>query len=465
MLHTAPHILVVDDDQSIRDVLAIVFRKEGYRVEEAINARDALKKLKNDSFDLIVSDIKMPDLSGIELLKKVKAIHPEMPFVLITAFASTNDAVEAMKIGAEDYITKPFNLDELRITMDKILHKTSLERENVELRSRLEEKERFENIIGSNPRMIKIFELIDAVAMTDSTVLVCGESGTGKELIARAIHNKSQRRDRKFVSINCGALPENLLESELFGHKKGAFTDACQDKEGLFEVASSGTLFLDEIAEMSQKMQVKLLRAIQEKTIRRVGSNNEIQVDVRIIAATNRDLVERMRDGEFRADLYYRLNVIAINVPPLRERRDDIPLLAHHLLAATNKRFGKNIKGLEQEALDLFINYPWPGNVREMENIIERTVALEKGEYITPATLPQDLVFNISAQSQPQVNWMDLLQENSLHFSTYIDDLSKNILLKALEINNWNVKKTSEQLKLNYRSMRYLIEKYHLRTE
>jgi two-component system, NtrC family, response regulator PilR len=464
MLHSPPHILIVDDDQSVRDVLAIVFRKEGYRIDEAINAGDALKKLKNCEFDLIVSDIKMPDLSGIELLKKVKSIHPEMPFVLITAFASANDAVEAMKLGAADYITKPFDLDELRVTMDKILRKTSSEHENVELKTSLEDKDRFENIIGSNPRMLKIFELIDAVAMTNSTVLISGESGTGKELIARAIHNKSPRRDRKFVSINCGALPENLLESELFGHRKGAFTDAYQEKEGLFEVASSGTLFLDEIAEMSQKMQVKLLRAIQEKIIRRVGGNSEIQIDVRIIAATNRDLVERMNSGEFRSDLYYRLNVIAIQVPPLRERHDDIPVLVHHLLAATNERFNRAIKGVEKEVMNLFVNYPWPGNVRELENIIERAVALEKGEYITPTNLPQELVYNISAQSQPQVNWLDLLRENRLHFSDYIDELSRSILLKTLEMNGWNVKKASEHLKLNYRSMRYLIEKYHLKT-
>ncbi len=463
MQPAAPRILIVDDDQSVRDVLSIVFRKQGYQIEEARDAGDALGKLKNRSFDLIVSDIKMPDLSGIDLLRKVKSLRPELPFVLITAFASTNDAVEAMKLGAEDYITKPFNLDELRITMDKILRKKSLEQENVELKARLQDKERYENIIGSSPAMVRIFDLIDTVAQTDSTVLISGESGTGKELIARAIHNKSNRRERTFVSINCGALPENLLESELFGHKKGAFTDAYQDKEGLFEVASSGTLFLDEIAEMTQKMQVKLLRALQEKVIRRVGSNHEVPVDVRIIAATNRDLTERLNSGEFRSDLYYRLNVIAIQLPPLRERRDDIPVLVQHFLADTNRRFNRDIRGLEKGVLDLFVNYPWPGNVRELENVIERAVTLEKGEFITPASLPQELVFNIGAECLPRTSWPDLLEKGQLNFTRYIDELSRSILLKALEMGNGNAKQAAAWLHLPVRSMRYLIDKYGLK--
>ena len=307
---------------------------------------DALKKLKGRNFDLVISDIRMPDLNGIELLKKIKTHDQELPVIMITAYAATNDAIEAMKLGAEDYIMKPFNLDELKIIITKSLHKKNIERENVELKEKLSDKENFENIVGADPKMRKIFELIDTMAQTDSTVLISGESGTGKELIARAIHSQdASRGDQKFVSINCGALPENLLESELFGHKKGAFTDAYQDKEGLFEAANQGTLFLDEISEMSQKMQVKILRAIQEKVIRRVGGNQEIAVDVRIITATNRDLVESIEKGEFRSDLYYRLNVISIKVPPLRERKEDIPILMQYFLQRYNKKFAKNISG------------------------------------------------------------------------------------------------------------------------
>ena len=285
MLQQVTNILIVDDDRSLRKMLAFVLGKEGYGVEEAVNGVDALKKLKGRNFDLVISDIRMPDLNGIELLKKIKTHDPEMPVIMITAYATTNDAIEAMKLGAEDYIMKPFSLEELKIIINKSLHKKNIERENVELKEKLSDKEKFENIVGADPKMRKIFELIDTIAQTDSTILISGESGTGKELIARAIHGKSSRSGQKFISINCGALPENLLESELFGHKKGSFTDAYQDKEGLFETANHGTLFLDEISEMSQKMQVKVLRAIQEKVIRRVGGNQEIQVDVRIITA------------------------------------------------------------------------------------------------------------------------------------------------------------------------------------
>ena len=297
MLQPAVNILIVDDDRSLRKMLSFVLAKEGYQVDEAVSGMDALKKLKGRKYDLVISDIRMPDLNGIELLKKIKTHEQDLPVIMITAYAATHDAIEAMKLGAEDYIMKPFNLEELKIIINKSLHKKNIEKENVELKQQLSARDNFENIVGSDPQMRKIFELISTVAQTDSTVLISGESGTGKELIARAIHAKSRRAEQKFVSINCGALPENLLESELFGHKKGAFTDAYQDKEGLFESASLGTLFLDEISEMSQKMQVKVLRAIQEKIIRRVGGNKEIVVDVRIITATNRDLAESIEKG------------------------------------------------------------------------------------------------------------------------------------------------------------------------
>lgn len=457
-------VLIIDDDSSIRNMLSIVLKNEGYEVDAVESAIVALKKLKKETVDLIISDIKMPEISGIELLRKVKSIDREIPVIMITGFGSTNDAVEAMKIGAEDYINKPFNLEELKIIINKSMHKKTIEKENVELKSKLSDKEKFENIVGKNPRMLKIFELIDTISKTDSTVLISGESGTGKELIARAIHNKSSRSDNDFVSINCGALPENLLESELFGHSKGAFTDAYREKVGLFEMADRGTLFLDEIGEMSQPMQVKLLRAIQEKKIRRVGSNNEIDIDVRIISATNKDLMDSMNKGQFRSDLFYRLNVISINIPPLKERKDDIPLLMHHFLNDINERFNKRIEGYEREVIDLFLNYPWPGNVRELENFVERSVALEKENYVTTKSLPKELVYNTSPRVESADRIDVLMAENKFNFNEYMDKISKQILVKALEKNHSNLKKTAEMLKLNYRSLRYLISKYNLKT-
>jgi len=463
MLEKKVKILLVDDDQSIRSMLSIVLQKEGYEIQEAESGMLALKKLKNNDFQLVISDIKMPDINGIELLKKIKELFPLLPVIMITAFASTNDAVEAMKLGAEDYVIKPFNLDELRIIIRKSLHRKDIEEENIELRGRLEEQSRFENIISANMRMRKIFDVIDTIAQTDSTVLVTGESGTGKELIARAIHHKSNRKNASFVSINCGALPENLLESELFGHRKGSFTDAYQEKTGLFEVADGGTLFLDEIAEMSQNMQVKLLRAIQERIIRRVGGNEEISFDVRIIAATNRNLITSINEGTFRKDLYYRLNVISIDVPPLRERREDIRDLMIDFLNRFNKKLNKSIKGFSGRTLNYFLNYSWPGNVRELENYIERAVALEKNEYISPDVLPVEMIHNLPEISTAEEDWQTLMRNSDLDFLKYIDDISKKILATALDLNSNNLKKTADALRLNYRSLRYLIEKFNLK--
>lgn len=456
-------ILLVDDDDSLRDMLSIVLKKEGYDVVSLENAMLALKILKKRSFDLIISDIKMPGISGIRLLSKIKSINNEIPIIMITAYASTNDAVEAMKLGAENYITKPFNLDELKIIIDKALYKKNIERENVELRLKLSKEDKFEDIIGNSSKMLKIYELIDNISKTDSNVLITGESGTGKELIARAIHSKSLRAAENFVSINCGALPENLLESELFGHIKGSFTDAYRDKMGLFEQAEQGTIFLDEIAEMSQKMQVKLLRAIQERKIRRVGGNLEKEIDVRIISATNKDLEISMKESEFRADLFYRLNVIPIKVPPLRERRDDIPLLMQHFLDKINKKFGKNIESFEERVIDLYMNYSWPGNVRELENFVERGVALEKSNIIRMENTPTDIIYDVSGGKIDREDLTTLLYEGDFDFYRYIDNISKNIILKALSMNNSNIKKTAEMLKLSYRSLRYLISKYKLK--
>lgn len=461
MLQKEIRILVVDDDPSIRNMLEIVLKKNNYDVILATDGREALELLKKKTFDLVISDIKMPDISGISLLQRLKTSNPEIPVIMITAFASTNDAVEAMKLGAEDYITKPFNLEELKMIIEKSLYKKDIERENIQLKQRLYEKEKFENIIGKSTGMKKIFELIDTIAATDSTVLIVGESGTGKELIAKAIHSKSKRSENKFVSINCGALPETLLESELFGHTKGAFTDAHREKVGLFQVADQGTLFLDEISEMSQNMQVKLLRALQEKRIRRVGSNEEVDIDVRIISATNKDLMNSIQKNEFRADLFYRLNVIPIMVPPLRERKVDIPLLMEYFLSQFSVKFDKGIEGFQKEVMDHFLNYGWPGNVRELENVVERAVALEKDNVLSLTSLPKELVYSVPHTTTDDLN--SLLNGDNFHFNEYIDGIKKSIILKSLELNNFNIKKSAAMLKLQYRSLRHLIDKFQLK--
>jgi DNA-binding NtrC family response regulator len=405
----------------------------------------------------------MPEIGGIELLTKIKSIDADIPVIMITAYASTEDAVEAMKLGAEDYVTKPFNIEELKIVIQKSIYKKDIEKENIALKTRLIQKEKAGGIIGSSPSMLSIYELIDTVARTDSTVLIAGESGTGKELIAKAVHEKSERNRHAFVSINCGALPENLLESELFGHSRGAFTDAYRDKKGLFEVAHKGTLFLDEIAEMSQKMQVKLLRAIQERIIRRVGSNEEISVDTRIISATNKDLLSEMKKGSFRSDLFYRLNVISIRVPPLRERKDDIPLLMQYFLKIFNERFNKKIEGFDHDVFDVMRRYSWPGNIRELENYVERAVALEKEKTIGLGSLSTELMYNVAGGHVGADDIDALLSEGKFLFTEYIDGISKKIIFRALEINNSNIKQTAEMLNLSYRALRYLIEKFSIK--
>ncbi len=404
----------------------------------------------------------MPDISGIDLLQKVKSINPELPFILITAFSSTNDAIEAMKLGADDYITKPFNLDELKIIINKSIYKKNIEQENIDLKLELSKHSSFEKIVGSTPQMLKIFELIKTIAKTDSTVLIEGESGTGKELIANAIHTQSLRNNNEFISINCGAIPESLLETELLGHEKGAFTDAFKEKKGLFEYADKSTLFLDEIGEMPHQMQVKLLRAIQERKIRRVGSNKEIDIDVRIIASTNKDLKEEMEKNNFRSDLFFRLNVISITVPSLSSRKDDIPALMSHFLKIFNDKFNKNIIGFNKDVINLFLNYSWPGNIRELENYIERTVALEQSSSITKSTLPDELIYSISEKSILSQDLTELLN-NEFDFTEYIDNISKTIVIKALDLNNNNLSQTATNLKLSYRSLRYLIDKYKIR--
>ncbi len=455
-------VVIVDDDNNLRNMLNIVLKKEGYEVITYSNGNEFLKHLKKINPVLVISDIKMPDINGIDLLKKIKEIRYNLPVMMITAYKSTYDAVEAMKLGAEDYIIKPFDIDELLKRVKKAIETRELKKENISLKAELG-SDRYYSIIGETKSMKDIFELVDNIAETDSTVLITGESGTGKELIARKIHRRSNRRNENFVSINCGALPENLLESELFGYVKGAFTDAYRDKKGLFEVAHKGTLFLDEIAEMSQNMQVKLLRAIQEKKIRRLGDGEERDVDVRIISATNKDLFKELQKGNFREDLFYRLNVISIYLPPLRERREDIPLLMEHFLKIFNKRFNKDIKGFDSRVYDLFMNYKWYGNVRELENFVERAVALEKGDIITIDSLPKEIRNQNMYVKRDDDNIAELMLNNDFNFTEYMDGIEKNIIQKALELSNYNLKEASKLLKISYRSTRYYVKKFNIK--
>src|SRR5581483_10791548 len=370
-------ILIVDDERSMRELLQLVFRRAGYQVIVAENGNDALDRIKKDVIDIVVSDVKMPDSNGIELLKQIRALSSETVFVLMTAFATIETARQAFKLGADDFIQKPFDVEELKIIVRNALERKQLRQENALLKRELRERNSVKNLIGRSPRMQAVYDMIQIVASNTSTVLITGESGTGKELVARALHDCGPRASAAFVSVNCGAFTETLLESELFGYMKGAFTGAVGNQKGLFEAASGGSIFLDEIGEMSLAMQVKLLRVIQERKIRRVGGTEEISIDVRIIAATNRDLNKLMEEGRFREDLFYRISVIPIELPALRQRREDIRELAFHFLDKFKRSSGKPNLQISEEALRYLDSYSFPGNVRQLEHIIERAVALE----------------------------------------------------------------------------------------
>jgi DNA-binding NtrC family response regulator len=384
-----PSILVVDDEKDICMALNILLTKEGYLVKEAYNGEHAIDRLREENFDVVMTDIRMEKMDGFEVLKQAQKISPETSVVMMTAFASVGSAVEAMRAGAADYITKPFINDEIRLTIKKLLHSRELQKENQILRQELSQRrEEFANIIGSSEPMQKVFTVMEKVIPNKSNILITGESGTGKGLVAQAIHSAGPRKDKPFISINCGAIPENLLESELFGHKKGSFTSANEDKKGLITMANGGTLFLDEIGELPQALQVKLLHVIQTKELTPVGDTRVITVDVRIIAATNADLMQRVKENRFREDLYYRLNVIEIRMPSLRERKDDIPVLIKHYLEIFAKESGKTIKDIDYEAMQSLLAYDWPGNIRELRNTIERAVVLADNEVITIHDLP-----------------------------------------------------------------------------
>ncbi|HAS55644.1 MAG: Fis family transcriptional regulator [Nitrospirae bacterium GWC2_57_13] len=456
-------ILVVDDEKSMRDFLSIMLRKTGYDVSIAENGEEALARMQSEIFDLVISDVKMPDIDGIAVLKQVKDISPETIVIMITAFATTETAIEAMKLGAYDYITKPFKVDEIKLIIQKALERHHLKKENILLRREMESRAGFDNFIGKSEAMKKIFSLIRQVADTKSTVLISGESGTGKELVARAIHFSSSRKERPFVTINCGALPETLLESELFGSMKGAFTGAVANRQGLFESANGGTIFLDEISATTPALQIKLLRVLQEREFKRVGGTADIKVDVRVISASNRDLLAEVSRGAFREDLYYRLNVIPIQIPPLRERRDDIPLLTGFFLLkyaseevnASGDRC-KVQKQIAPESLRLLMNYNWPGNVRELENTIERLAILSSGSMILP-----EHIFDAIPSEQPSPDAVSAeIPEEGLDLEKLLEQVEKTLLYRALERAKGVKTEAAKLLRLTFRSFRHRLQKY-----
>lgn len=451
-------ILVIDDEKSLLDLLTVVLKKEGYHVQTSLSGKKGLELIKKQDFALILCDIKLPQMNGLEILKQVKAKKPDIPVVMITAYGTIKQAVGALKAGALDYVVKPFDMEELKIIIANGLEKRRLKQENILLKKELKEQYRFENMIGKSKSMREIYSLIEKIAGTDTTVIIEGESGTGKEMAARAIHVLSHRSENSFVSISCAALPENLLESELFGHMRGSFTGAVVDKKGMFEVAQHGTLFLDEVGEMSPMTQVKLLRTLQERKIRRVGGTEEIPVDVRIIAATNQDLKKKIGQENFREDLFYRLNVISFEMPPLRKRKEDIPLLVSHFLEKYCKAMERKMKRITPEVMKIFESYPWPGNVRELENVMERIVAIEERETITEESLPEEIL-----TPQKKMETKNLLRPG-FNLNEYLDEVSQNYIREALESSEGNLKETASLLGINYRSLRYLIDKYGFRS-
>ncbi len=454
-------ILVVDDEKSLRDFLTIMLENEGYEVETASSGEKAVKLILEKEFDLVLTDFRMKKANGIEVLEAVKEHNPITPVVLMTAYASAETAVEAMKKGAYDYISKPFNVEDLQLTVKNAIEKKALADQNNFLKSALKDKFGFTNFIGSSASMQRIFKLIEKVADSNATILIGGESGTGKELVAKAIHFNGARRNYPFISINCGAVPENLLESELFGHEKGAFTGADASKVGLMETANKGTFFLDEVGEAPLSIQVKLLRVLQEREITRVGGNKTISVDLRIVAASNIELAKAVKNKTFREDLYYRLNVIPLDLPPLRERIEDIPLLVTHFINKYNEdRQGENkIQGVHPDAMSLLEKYSWPGNVRELENVIERAVVLETGETIHISSLPE----GISGAAEPSSEVTLPSSDQPVDLEKTLDQIEKKMLSGALDQSNGIINKAAKQLNLSFRSMRYRIQKHKLK--
>ncbi|MBW7995823.1 MAG: sigma-54-dependent Fis family transcriptional regulator [Candidatus Glassbacteria bacterium] len=438
-------ILVVDDEFSVRDSLYNWFREDGYEVETAENAQEALKKFQEKSFDIALLDIKMPGIDGIELQKRINSIAGDTIIIIITAFASVRTAVQALKEGAFDYITKPFDPDELSHLIKNACNQRKLKAANIQLKEQLQELAGFEDIIGESPAMQQVFELVDTVSKTDSNVMIRGDSGTGKELVAKAIHRKSNRMYFPIITVNCGAVAEGLMESELFGHEKGAFTGAHYKRKGKFEMADGGTIFFDEIGNISMKMQMELLRVIETKQITRVGGNDTLHVDFRLICATNQNLEKELQNGNFRDDIYYRLNVFTVKLPSLRERRSDIPLLVTHFIKKYSDVMNKDISGIESQALDTLVKYNWPGNVRELENAIERAIVVVKGNLITLS----DLSFQFDSFSEKSA-------------SESLADLEKKHIAEILKSTGWNISQSANILKIDRGTLYNKIKKYKL---
>jgi len=443
-------ILVVDDEDIIRESLSYILKKEKYEVDEAANGKIAFNLLKEKSYDLVITDLEMPEMKGIELLEEIKKVNLQTNTIVITAYGSVDTAIAALRSGASDYILKPVEFDELLIKVKKLFEVRELHLENRILRKELQREYDYTNIIGKSPAITQIFEMIKAVADTDSTVLISGNSGTGKELVAKALHYNSKRSNRPFIALNCGAISENLIESELFGHKKGAFTGAISDKEGFIKAAEGGTLFLDEISEMPPQLQVKLLRAIQEKEYTAVGTTISLPVNVRFIASTNRNLQEQVAQGKFREDLYYRLNVIEIHLPSLKERESDIPMLADFFLDKYRKQMNKNILGISNDAMRALMNHEWKGEIRELENVMERAVIFCNEDFVNVKHLPM--------QFQSETEPADFSSSGSLDDS--VRRFEKEIITRALESNDFNKEKTAETLQVGlstlYRKMKEL---------
>ncbi|MGC2236481.1 MAG: sigma-54 dependent transcriptional regulator [Pyrinomonadaceae bacterium] len=453
------NLLIVDDEQSYRQLLSLVFEGDGHKIRTAMNGRDAVAKLQEEAAEVIITDVRMPDMDGIELLRAAREFLPDVGVVLMTAFATVDTAREAFKLGADDFIQKPFDVEELKIIVKKALEKQVLITENRAFKRAQRDRGSVKNIIGHSDKMQAVYQMIETVAEVQSTVLIQGESGTGKELVARAIHDLSPRAEKPFISINCGAFTDTLLESELFGYIKGSFTGANANRKGLFEAAHKGTIFLDEIGEMSPAMQVKLLRVLQERRVRPVGAHDELPVDARVIAATNRDLKSMTDDGSFREDLFYRISVIPISLPPLRERREDIPDLVAHFIKKFCDQTGREVS-ISPKTMEILENYTWHGNVRELEHTIERAVALERGEEIQPERLPE----HITNYNPERINAEFDLPDNGINLATHLENLEKTYVVEALKRSGGNQTRAAELLQMQVRSLRHLLDKHSIRT-
>jgi len=451
-------ILIIDDEKNMRHMLQVMLNKEGYFTETAADGIEGLNMMEKEEFDFILCDLKMPNMDGMTFLERSKERYPEKTFIMMSAYGTVDIALEAMKAGAYDYISKPFKTDEVLLTLKKAEERERLREENIILQDKIkkiEQRYSFENIVARSEAMAYVFDLVRRVADHKTTVLITGESGTGKELIARAIHSRGPRNSESLVNINCGGIPENLLESELFGYKKGAFTDAVKDKPGLFKEADKGTIFLDEIGELPTSLQVKLLRVLQEEEITPLGSTETDKIDVRVIAATARDLQMEVEEGRFREDLFYRINVMTIHLPPLRERRGDIPLLVGYFIDIFNKKLDKNIEGLTSESMPILMGYSWPGNIRELENVLERSILLAQGRWITPAELPSTITTgrHTFSSSKP---------EHTLSIKKASRQLERNLIEKALKITDGNRTQAAKILEISRPILISKIKEYNL---